>query len=264
MDGSSGEAAGAVGAGLGAAAALHGSSVPYLCEACGSVMAITRVKICCIRSIEEARLAVRLGATALGLVSEMPSGPGTIPEPLIAEIAAAIPPAIAKFLLTCRTDPREIIAQQQRCRVDTLQICDSVAEGTLTALRGALPGVSLVQVVHVGGEESVAEARRAAREADALLLDSGDRSRPVKELGGTGRTHDWSVSARIVRESPIPVFLAGGLDPANVATAIRTVRPFGVDLCTGVRTAGALDEQKLTRFMAVVAAAAAEPEAPAR
>jgi phosphoribosylanthranilate isomerase len=219
-------------------------------------MALTRVKICCIRSIEEARLAIRLGATALGLVSEMPSGPGTIPESLIAEIAVSVPPAVAKFLLTCRTDPHEIIAQQKRCRVNTIQICDSVPPGALKALRCALPGVSLVQVVHVNGEESVAEALQVAREADALLLDSGDRSLPVKELGGTGRKHDWSLSARIVSDSPIPVFLAGGLNPANVAEAIRTVRPFGVDLCTGVRTAGVLDEQKLTQFMAAVAAAA--------
>ena len=215
-------------------------------------MAITRVKICCIKSIDEARLAIRLGATALGLVSEMPSGPGTIPEPLIAEIAAAVPPPIAKFLLTCRTDPEEIIAQQKRCRVNTIQICDSIPFGTLMSLRRALPGVSLVQVVHVNGEESVAEALQVARQADALLLDSGDRSLPVKELGGTGRRHDWSLSARIVSDSPVPVFLAGGLNPENVAEAIRTVRPFGVDLCTGVRTAGILDETKLTQFMAAV------------
>ena len=219
-------------------------------------MAITRVKICCIRSIEEARLAIRLGATALGLVSEMPSGPGTIPEPLIAEIAAAVPPPTATFLLTSRTDRQGIIAQQKRCRVNTIQICDSVPLGTLTALRRALPGVSLVQVIHVNGEESVAEALQVAREADALLLDSGDRSLPVKELGGTGRKHDWSLSARIVSDLPIPVFLAGGLNPANVAEALGTVRPFGVDLCTGVRTAGALDEQKLARFMEAIAAAA--------
>ena len=218
-------------------------------------MAMTRVKVCCIRSIEEARLAVRLGASALGLVSEMPSGPGVIPEALIAEIAATVPPAVATFLLTSRTDPAEIIAQQGRCRVNTVQICDGLPRGAHAELRGSLPGVSLVQVVHVNSEESVAEALQVAREVDALLLDSGDRSLPVKELGGTGRTHDWLLSAKIVNESPVPVFLAGGLSAANVGEAIRTVQPFGVDLCTGVRTAGALDEQKLSRFMAGVAAA---------
>ncbi len=217
---------------------------------------MTRVKICCIGSIEEARLAVRLGASAVGLVSEMPSGPGIIAETLIAEIAAAVPPGIATFLLTSRIDPEEIIAQQKRCRVSTVQVCDRLADGSHAQLRRSLPGVSLVQVVHVTGDESIGEALRIAEQVDALLLDSGNPSLPVKELGGTGRTHDWSRSARIAKESPIPVFLAGGLGPTNVGEAIRAVRPFGVDICTGVRTAGVLDEEKLSRFMGAVAAAA--------
>jgi len=215
-----------------------------------------RVKVCCIGSIEEARLAVRLGASAVGLVSEMPSGPGVVSEALIAEIAASVPPPVATFILTSRTSSAEIIAQQKRCLVNTVQICDRLSPGVHAELRGSLPGVSLVQVIHVTGEESVAEALRAARDVDALLLDSGNPSLPVKELGGTGRTHDWSLSARIVEGSPIPVFLAGGLSTKNVGEAIRSVRPFGVDLCTGVRTAGALDERKLLRFMEAVAAAA--------
>ncbi len=159
-----------------------------------------RVKTCCIGSVSEARLAIRSGASALGLVSEMPSGPGVIPEALIGEIAAAVPPPIATFLLTERTDPDKIAAQQRRCRVNTLQLCDRVAPHTYSMLRVMLPGVSLVQVVHVRGEESVEEARRDAQRVDALLLDSGDPTLPVKELGGTGRTHDWSLSARIAAE----------------------------------------------------------------
>ena len=182
----------------------------------------------------------------------MPSGPGVIPEALIAEIAATVPPPIATFLLTSRTESSAIIAQQKRCRVNTVQICDRLSPGLHAELRRSLPGVSLVQVVHVTGEQSVAQALQAAREVDALLLDSGNQALPVKELGGTGRTHDWSVSARIVRESPVPVFLAGGLSAANVGEAIRSVRPFGVDLCTGIRTGGALDEQKLLQFMEAV------------
>ena len=214
---------------------------------------MTRVKVCCVGSIEEARLAVRLGASALGLVAEMPSGPGVIPEAVIAEIAATVPPAIATFLLTSLTESAAIIAQQKRCRVNTVQICDRLSPGLHAELRRSLPGVSLVQVVHVIGGQSVEEALQAAPEVDALLLDSGNQALPVKELGGTGRTHDWSLSAQIVRESPVPVFLAGGLSAANVDEAIRLVRPFGVDLCTGVRTAGALDERKLLQFMEAVA-----------
>jgi phosphoribosylanthranilate isomerase len=220
---------------------------------------MTRVKVCCISSVEEARLAVRLGASALGLVSEMPSGPGVILESLIAEIAAAVPPPIATFLLTSRTNPEEIIAQQRRCRVNTLQFCDALPAGAYAALRQALPGISLVQVIHVLDESSIAEAQTAALEVDALLLDSGRPFLAIKELGGTGRTHDWTLSAEIVNKSRVPVFLAGGLNPENVAEAIRAVRPFGVDLCTGVRTNGALDECKLSRFMEAVSTEEVSP-----
>jgi phosphoribosylanthranilate isomerase len=209
-----------------------------------------RVKICCISSVEEARLAVECGASAVGLVSEMPSGPGVIGEELIAEIAARVPPPVATFLLTCRQDAASIVRQQRRCRTNTLQLCDRVPAEVYGELRGALPGVSLVQVVHVRGEESFEEAMAVARHVDALLLDSGDQSLAIKELGGTGRTHDWRLSRRVVEESPVPVFLAGGLTPENVAEAVETVRPFGLDVCSGVRTQGRLDAGKLRRFFA--------------
>ena len=209
-----------------------------------------RVKVCCIASVEEARVAVECGASALGLVSEMPSGPGVINEDLIAEIAARVPPPVATFLLTCRQDAASIVAQQRRCRVNTLQLCDRVPSEVYPELRAELPGVSLVQVVHVGGDESFEEALNVARHVDALLLDSGNQTLAVKELGGTGRTHDWRVSRRIVEASPVPVFLAGGLKPENVAEAVSTVRPFGLDVCSGVRSGGRLDGEKLRRFFA--------------
>jgi phosphoribosylanthranilate isomerase len=210
----------------------------------------TRVKICCIASVEEARVAVECGASAVGLVSEMPSGPGVIAEELIAEIAARVPPPVATFLLTCRQDAEGIVEQQRRCRVNTIQLCDRVPADVYTELRARLPGVSLVQVVHVAGEESLDEALSAARHVDALLLDSGNQSLAVKELGGTGRTHDWRVSRRIVEASSVPVFLAGGLRPENVAEAVAAVRPFGLDVCSGVRNEGRLDAGKLKRFFA--------------
>jgi phosphoribosylanthranilate isomerase len=212
----------------------------------------TRVKICCISSVTEARLAIRHGASALGLVSAMPSGPGVIAEELIAEIAATVPPPIATFLLTSSHAAEEIIAQQRRCRTNTLQLCDRVAPGAHAELRRALPGIALVQVIHVTGEESVCEALAVAPQVDALLLDSGNQSLAVKELGGTGRVHNWDFSRHIVTRSPVPVFLAGGLRPENAARAIREVKPFGLDLCSGVRTKGVLDEAKLSAFFAAV------------
>jgi phosphoribosylanthranilate isomerase len=209
-----------------------------------------RVKVCCIASVDEMRAAVECGASAVGLVSAMPSGPGVIEEELIAEIAARVPPAVATFLLTCEQDADSIVGQQRRCRVNTLQLCDRVPAKVHAELHARLPGVSLVQVVHVRAEESYEEAMSVAPNVDALLLDSGNQALAVKELGGTGRTHDWRVSRRIIADSPAPVFLAGGLKAENVAEAIQTVRPFGLDVCSGVRTEGRLDPEKLKRFFA--------------
>ena len=215
----------------------------------------TRVKICCISSVAEAEAAVVAGADAIGLVSAMPSGPGVIGEDLIAEIAAAAPPALGTFLLTSKVEPTAVVAQQRRCGVNTVQLCDALDAGAYRALRAARPGIALVQVIHVRDESAVAEAMGVAPMVDGLLLDSGNPAAPVKELGGTGRVHDWALSRRIVARVPCPVFLAGGLNPDNVAEAIRRVRPYGVDLCTGVRTEGALDTAKLGAFMGAVAAA---------
>jgi phosphoribosylanthranilate isomerase len=210
----------------------------------------TRFKICCMASVEEMRLALRYGAAAVGLVSAMPSGPGPIDDGLIAEIAARVPPGVASFLLTCRSDAESIIDQQRRTRVNTIQLCDRVAGvAEYGKLRAAMPGIGLVQVIHVTDENSVAEAIEISPHVDAILLDSGNQSLKVKELGGTGRVHDWTLSARIVRSTPRPVYLAGGLNPTNVAAAIAQVRPFAVDVCSGLRTDGKLDEEKLASFV---------------
>ncbi len=213
---------------------------------------VPRVKVCCISSVEEAALAIECGASALGLVSSMPSGPGVISEKLIAEIAATVPPAIGTFLLTSRQRVASIIEQQKFCRTNTVQICDHLTEGTHRDLKDALPGISIVQVVHVTGPESVEEAARAALDVDAILLDSGNQKLAVKELGGTGRTHDWSLSRAIREQIGVPLFLAGGLTSANLRDAIDEVGPFGLDLCSGVRSSGTLDRNKLKQFFAAV------------
>ena len=194
-------------------------------------------------------MAIEAGASAVGLVSAMPSGPGPIPEELIAEIAATIPPGVSSFLLTCLQDAGSIIDQQRRLGVNTIQICDRLTDGTYQDLREALPGVSLVQVVHVTGPEAVEEAMAVAPHVNAVLLDSGNQSLAIKELGGTGRTHDWSLSRKIREAIEAPLFLAGGLNPSNVAAAIREVQPYGIDVCSGLRTNGRLDPDKLEVFV---------------
>ncbi len=212
----------------------------------------TRIKICCMQSVAEATLAARYGADAVGLVSAMPSGPGPIPESLIAEIVPRVPAGVATFLLTNAHAAVAIADQVRRLGPSAVQIVDRPEPGCHAALRSALPATRIVQVVHVTGPEAVDEAVAYAPAVDALLLDSGNPSLPIKELGGTGRTHDWRTSRRIREAVGAPVWLAGGLTPGNVAEAIETVRPFGVDVCSGVRTRGMLDEEKLARFVAEV------------
>jgi phosphoribosylanthranilate isomerase len=211
-----------------------------------------RVKICCIGSVAEAALAIECGASALGLVSHMPSGPGVISDEQIAEIAATVPPSIGTFLLTSRQRVNDIIEQQRFCRTNTIQLCDHLTHGTHRDLKDALPGISVVQVVHVTGPDSVEEATKVAPQVDAILLDSGNQKLAVRQLGGTGRTHDWTLSRTIRERIGVPLFLAGGLTPDNVGQAIEEVGPFGLDVCSGVRTDGKLDATKLRRFFAAV------------
>lgn len=213
------------------------------------------VKICCIASVDEARLAIDAGAAAIGLVSAMPSGPGPIDEALIAAIAAAVPPPNETFLLTARQRAESIVQQHRRCGTSALQLVDAVSDADLHELRVALPQVKLVQVIHVTGPGTVDEALALAPRVDALLLDSGNPQLAIKQLGGTGRTHDWRHSRAIVERSPVPVWLAGGLNAGNVGAAIDAVRPFGVDLCSSVRSDGQLDAGKLAAFMAAVRSA---------
>jgi phosphoribosylanthranilate isomerase len=203
-------------------------------------------------------MAIAAGASALGLVSAMPSGPGSITEALIAEIAATVPAPIDTFLLTALQDAEAIIAQHRRCRTSVLQLVDAVAVATLQRLRAALPAVRLVQVIHVTGPEALVQAQAAAPWVDALLLDSGNPALAVKQLGGTGRTHDWALSRRI-RDAvaPLPVWLAGGLHAGNVAAAVAAVAPYGLDLCTGVRGDDRLDRNKLGAFFSSLARATA-------
>ena len=207
-----------------------------------------RIKICCINSIAEARMAIDFGASAVGLVGKMPSGPGPIEDELIASIIKTVPPPIATFLLTSETTAEDIVAHQRRVRSNTIQIVDALFERNYKLIREHLPSIKLVQVIHVIDESSVDEAIELSGEADALLLDSGNPKLAVKELGGTGRVHNWELSKKIVEQSKVPVFLAGGLNAGNVAEAIETVQPFGIDVCSGVRTDGDLNAAKLEAF----------------
>lgn len=212
----------------------------------------TQIKICCISSIEEAHLAINLGASAIGLVGHMPSGPGIISDDLIAEIADSVPKHIDTFLLTSETRVERIIQNHSKVNTTTIQLVDTLTEGTHLQIKTALPNIKIVQVLHVLNQNSIEEAIELSKYVDAILLDSGNPNLATKELGGTGRVHNWEISKAIVNKVDVPVFLAGGLNVDNACQAINEVRPFGLDLCSGVRTNGLLDSEKLTAFFKAV------------
>ena len=206
---------------------------------------MVKVKICCISSIEEARLAVAYGAAAIGLVGRMPSGPGIITDELIHSIAKTVLPPIHSFLLTSETTAEAIIEHHNKVNTTTIQIVDALSGREYHKIREAIPNVQLVQVIHVLDEGSIKEAIEISEFVDAILLDSGNPNLPTKVLGGTGKTHNWDLSKKIREEISLPVFLAGGINKDNIKKAIEHVQPYGIDLCSSVRTNGQLDESKL-------------------
>jgi len=215
-------------------------------------MTSPRVKICCISSVAEAKQAIDHGATAIGLVGPMPSGPGVIDDDTIRQITKQVSAPISTFLLTSSTKTDDIITQHRRVQTTTIQLVDELPLHDYEVLRRELPHISLVQVIHVLDHSSVQQAKDVAQYVDAILLDSGNPKLAIKELGGTGRTHDWNLSRRIRDSVLVPVYLAGGLHKDNVREAISTVQPYGVDVCSGVRTSGKLDAQKLKDFCSAV------------
>jgi phosphoribosylanthranilate isomerase len=212
----------------------------------------THIKICCISSLDEAKFAINAGASALGLVSHMPSGPGIISDELIAEIAASVPKYIDTFLLTSETSAVKIIEHYLKVNTTTIQLVDALSQGSHAQIKEALPQVKIVQVLHVLDESSIDEAIKISNFVDMILLDSGNPNLATKELGGTGRIHNWEISREIVKKVTIPVFLAGGLTPKNALQAIKQVNPYGLDLCSGVRTDRLLDVDKLAAFFSAI------------
>jgi phosphoribosylanthranilate isomerase len=212
----------------------------------------TKIKICCIASVEEAAMAIAHGANAVGLVAKMPSGPGPIADELIAAIAKTVPSEIESFLLTSEQSSQKIIDHVNKTGTTTVQIVDELSEGKYEHIREALPKLKIVQVIHVMDEEAIEQALQLQEYVDYFLLDSGNPKAAIKTLGGTGNTHNWDISRELVKAVKVPIFLAGGLNAGNVSEAIQKVQPYGVDICSGVRTDGKLHKQKLADFIGAV------------
>lgn len=193
-----------------------------------------RVKVCGIRRAEDAVLAARLGADAIGMLVGQRHRSEDFLQPAQARaIAAACPPLVTPVLVTHYDEPAPVAAIARELRVTTIQMHSDCTAATLRELRLALPGVRLVRALHTADAHVLDSVRALAEWVDAFILDSAN---PADDrVGGTGLTHDWSISRRIVEASPVPVILAGGLDGDNVAAAIATVRPYGVDANTRLR-----------------------------
>jgi phosphoribosylanthranilate isomerase len=173
----------------------------------------------------------------------MPTGPGVIDMELARQIARSIPPPVTPYLLSSCSDAEALVEHARSIGVSTVQIVRHVEPSAHQKMAELAPWLRRVQVLHVENEAVIELAAAYEPYVDGFLLDSG---RPATgELGGTGRTHDWTLSARLVAATHRPTFLAGGLTGANVAEALQQVRPFGVDVCSGVRSDGQLDPQRL-------------------
>lgn len=207
------------------------------------------VKVCGIRSREEADAALGCGATALGfLVGLTHRAADEIAEAEARAIVGRLPAGAEAVLVTHLLDPARVAELAASVGARTIQVHGDMALPDLRGLRALAPEARLLKAVHVTGEDAIGRALAwAAADADALVLDS----RTADRLGGTGRTHDWSVSARIVAAvARLPVYLAGGLTPENVAEAVARVRPAGVDANSGVEDAdGRKDERRMRAFV---------------
>lgn len=213
---------------------------------------MTQIKICCIRNIEEAQMAIDAGANAIGLVSAMPSGPGVVDDKTIIRVSNFAKGKIEIFLLTSETMAERILHQHNIFNPDYLQLVDYVDSSVYKILRREKPDIKIVQVIHVTDFHSIEVAIHYSALADRLLLDSGNPGLQTKVLGGTGKTHNWSFSREIIDAAKIPVFLAGGLSPNNVREAVDLVNPFGVDVCSGLRVNEKLQIRALQEFVKIV------------
>jgi phosphoribosylanthranilate isomerase len=193
---------------------------------------MVRVKICGIKSIDEAWMAVDAGADAFGLIVGATHKTEDVLKPETAHyILKEAPPYISSVLVTHLTTAKEILAIYTKVPACHIQLQDNISIDEIDKLRKNLKHVKLIKAIHVVRKDAVDAAKYFAPNVDALLLDSKTRFR----IGGTGKVHDWNISRDIVESIEIPIILAGGLTPENVVEAIKKVRPFGVDVNTGVK-----------------------------
>lgn len=208
---------------------------------------MVHVKICGIRSIEDARAAVVAGADELGFHVGLTGGRVPLESEHAARIIAELPESASGVVVTSIAESGKLIELVRATGADIVQLYGDATPETILEVKKALPDVQVWKVLNVADEGSIAEAKKYERAADAIALDTLNKETGVR--GGTGKVHDWNISRKIVESVSIPVILAGGLNPDNVAEAIRAVNPFGVDVNSGVSNAdGTKDVGKVRMF----------------
>jgi phosphoribosylanthranilate isomerase len=199
---------------------------------------LTRIKICGVRTVEDAMKCVDSGADAVGML--LAPSPRRIPAEQARDIVESLPPFVTPVIVMMPSAAEEAIEAARAISPGALQLQGDEPPEMLVKIKRALPGVRLIKAVHVGGGDELVKARLYENVADAILLDTVS-----PERGGSGQTHDWSVSKKVVASIKKPVVLAGGLTPYNVAGAIKAVRPYAVDVASGVEAEGRIKDMAL-------------------
>ncbi len=208
------------------------------------------VKICGIRRHEDALIAAELGADAIGLlVGQRHNSPDFISAAVARDISRALPPSVEAVLVTHIEEIDELERLLEQSGITTVQLHSEIAPNSVERLRGRLPYVKIFKSVSIISADSVAYPEAFEKLVDGFVLDSINVA--TGQLGGTGKTHDWSVSRQIVmRYLEIPIILAGGLNSENVRSAIEYVHPFGVDVNSGTKAPdGFKDARKMEEFI---------------
>jgi phosphoribosylanthranilate isomerase len=208
---------------------------------------MVRIKICGNRTLRDAEIAVRYGADAIGLiVGTKFFSEDEVSTSNASEIVAALPPFIVSVLVTHLQSGHEILDLYHAVLPTTIQLHNEVNLSVIEELRCKIPHVKLIKAIHIVDSTAIKQALMISNCVDSILLDSRTDGR----IGGTGVTHDWSVSQQIVLQTKVPVILAGGLTPSNVGLAIAKVKPFAVDVNSGVDAPnGDKDPQKVLGFI---------------
>ncbi|MHC1631247.1 MAG: phosphoribosylanthranilate isomerase [Methanotrichaceae archaeon] len=204
---------------------------------------MTRVKICGIRNESERDCVVSAGADAIGFVVEIPISRRSISKETARSLIEGLSPFVTSVIVTAPDSVEEAANLARATRADVIQVHDTLGLEDLKELQKRIPQkIVAATAVHPDAEENL---QVLADVADAVLLDTFKKGK----LGGTGEVHDWNVSAGLVRDLNVPVILAGGLDSENVAQAVKRVRPYAVDVSSGVETDGKKDCQKVNTFV---------------